>query len=90
MMASLQCLSHEPFNDLVEGNAIKLADAAEQGNMGEAASLLGKISTGCVGCHAVFYERQINFLEMLVNQQHYEWFQTVPKLMWLCHLLIIH
>ena len=44
------------FNDSVEGNAIKLADAAEQGNMGQAAVLLGRISTGCVGCHAVFRE----------------------------------
>jgi hypothetical protein len=46
----------ESFNDSVEGNAIKLAEAAEQGNMSEAAALLGKISTGCVGCHAVFRE----------------------------------
>ena len=44
------------FNDSVEGNAIKLADAAEQGNMGQAAVLLGQIGTGCVGCHAVFRE----------------------------------
>lgn len=46
----------ESFNDSVEGNANKLADAAEKGNMGEAAALLGQISTGCVGCHAVFRE----------------------------------
>ncbi len=46
----------ESFNDSVEGNAIKLAEAAEKGNMGEAAALLGQISTGCVGCHAVFRE----------------------------------
>ncbi len=44
----------EGFNDSVEGNANKVADAAETGDMGTAASLLGQISTGCVGCHAVF------------------------------------
>lgn len=42
------------FNDSVEGNAIKLAKAAEKGDMATAASLLGEISAGCVGCHAVF------------------------------------
>ena len=46
----------ESFNDSVEGNAIKLAEAAEKGNMGEAAGLVGPISTGCVGCHTVFRE----------------------------------
>ncbi len=46
----------ESFNDSVEGNAIKLAEAADKGNMGEAAALLGSISSGCVGCHAVFRE----------------------------------
>ena len=44
----------EGFNDSVEGNANKLADAAEAGDMGTAASLLGQITSGCVGCHAVF------------------------------------
>jgi len=44
----------EGFNDSVEGNANKLADAAEAGDMGTAAALLGSISSGCVGCHAVF------------------------------------
>jgi len=44
----------EGFNDSVEGNAIKLAEAAEAGDMGTAASLLGSITSGCVGCHAVF------------------------------------
>lgn len=44
------------FNDSVEGNANKLAEVAERGNMAEAATLLGQISTGCVGCHAVFRE----------------------------------
>lgn len=42
------------FNASVEGNAMKLAAAAEAGNMAAAASLLGEISGGCVGCHAVF------------------------------------
>ena len=46
----------ESFNDSVEGNAIKLAEAADKGNMGEAAALLGSIGSGCVGCHAVFRE----------------------------------
>jgi hypothetical protein len=42
------------FNDSVEGNANKLADAVEAGDMTTAASLLGDIGAGCVGCHAVF------------------------------------
>lgn len=42
------------FNDSVEGNAKKLADAADAGDMATAASLVGSISTGCVSCHAVF------------------------------------
>lgn len=44
----------ESFNDSVEGNANKLADAAEKGDMATASQLLGSISSGCVGCHAVF------------------------------------
>jgi len=42
------------FNDSVEGNANKLADAAAAGDMATAASLVGSITSGCVGCHAVF------------------------------------
>lgn len=42
------------FNDSVEGNSLKLAEAADAGNMGKAAELVGKISSGCVACHAVF------------------------------------
>lgn len=42
------------FNDSVEGNAKKLAAAADAGDMTTAASLVGSISTGCVSCHAVF------------------------------------
>ena len=42
------------FNDLVEGNALRLADAADKGNTNEAASYLGKIMEGCVACHQTF------------------------------------
>ncbi len=42
------------FNDLVEGNALRLAAAADKGNTGEAASYLGSIAEGCVACHQVF------------------------------------
>jgi len=42
------------FNDLVEGNALRLAAAADKGNTGEAAGYLGKIAEGCVACHQVF------------------------------------
>lgn len=43
-----------PFNDDVEGNAKRLADAAERGEMAAAAEYFGKIAAGCVGCHSVF------------------------------------
>lgn len=42
------------FNDSVEGNSLKLAEAAEKGDMGTAAEMVGKISVGCVACHSVF------------------------------------
>ena len=42
------------FNDLVEGNALRLAAAADKGNTGEATMYLGKIAEGCVACHQVF------------------------------------
>jgi len=42
------------FNDLVEGNALRLAEAADKGNASEAASYLGPIAEGCVACHQVF------------------------------------
>jgi len=42
------------FNDLVEGNALRLAAAADKGNSGEAAMYLGKIMQGCVACHQTF------------------------------------
>jgi len=44
----------EGFNDLVEGNSTKLAEAADKGDMATAATLLGTVGSGCVGCHAVF------------------------------------
>ena len=44
----------ETFNDSVEGEALKLAAAAEAGDMGAASIHLGKIASGCVGCHNVF------------------------------------
>jgi mono/diheme cytochrome c family protein len=44
----------ETFNDTVEGNSIKLAKAADEGDMAKAASLLAPITSGCVACHGVF------------------------------------
>ncbi len=44
----------QSFNDQVEGNALKLAEAAEKGDMIKAATYVGDITTGCVGCHQVF------------------------------------
>lgn len=44
----------ETFNDTVEGNAIKLAKAADEGDMAKAAGLLAPITSGCVACHNVF------------------------------------
>ncbi|MFK5913380.1 MAG: hypothetical protein QM484_03325 [Woeseiaceae bacterium] len=56
----------DTFNSSVEGNANKLADAAEKGDMAKAASFLGPISTGCVGCHQVFraYPGQSDLLKI--------------------------
>jgi len=42
------------FNDSVEGNALKLAAAADSGDMTAAASFVGPITSGCVACHGVF------------------------------------
>ena len=53
------------FNDSVEGNANKLADAADKGDMAEAGILLGKINTGCVGCHAVFRAEPVGKSDLL-------------------------
>lgn len=38
----------------VEGNATKLAEAAEQGDMVGAANYYGAVTTGCVACHNHF------------------------------------
>ncbi len=43
-----------PFNDEVEGNALRLAEAAEKKDMTAAANYFGKIANGCMGCHQVF------------------------------------
>lgn len=45
------------MNDAVEGAALRLAQAADQGNMAEAASRLGEVATGCVACHQFFRGR---------------------------------
>lgn len=44
----------ETFNDSVEGEALKLAAAADTGDMATAAIHMGKVSSGCVACHKVF------------------------------------
>ena len=38
----------------VEGGSLRLAEAAEKGNMAEAAGHLGAIMQGCVACHQHF------------------------------------
>lgn len=42
------------FQDMVEGNTLRLAKAAEEGNMAKAAGYLGQIAQGCVACHNHF------------------------------------
>lgn len=42
------------MNDIVEGSALKLADAADQGDLPKAASYMSDILTGCVACHQKF------------------------------------
>ncbi len=42
------------MNAAVEGSALKLAEAADRGDMATAATHLGEIMTGCVGCHTKF------------------------------------
>lgn len=42
------------FQDMVEGNTLRLAEAAEEGNMAKAAGYLGQIAQGCVACHNHF------------------------------------
>jgi hypothetical protein len=43
-----------PFNETVEGNTLKLAEAAERGDMANASHYLTEITAGCVGCHQMF------------------------------------
>lgn len=53
-----QSLSVLPaMNNAVEGAALRLAEAADQGNMAEAATRLGEIASGCVACHRFFRGR---------------------------------
>lgn len=42
------------MNEAVEGSALRLAEAAEAGDMPKAASYLSDIMTGCVACHIKF------------------------------------
>lgn len=42
------------FQDMVEGNTLRLAEAAKEGNMAKAAGYLGQIAQGCVACHNHF------------------------------------
>jgi cytochrome c556 len=42
------------MEETVEGGATRLAEAAERGDMAEAATHLSRIMSGCVGCHQVF------------------------------------
>ena len=42
------------MNTIVEGSALKLAEAADAGDMTKAASYMSDIMTGCVACHTKF------------------------------------
>jgi hypothetical protein len=42
------------MNEIVEGSALKLADAADKGDLPKAASYMSEIMTGCVACHQKF------------------------------------
>lgn len=42
------------MNAAVEGAALRLAEAADQGNMAEAAVRMGEVASGCVACHQFF------------------------------------
>lgn len=44
----------QTMNDAVEGNALKLAEAADKGDMAGAAARLSDIMVGCVACHQKF------------------------------------
>ena len=43
-----------PFNDSVEGNALRLAEAAENGDLIKASDYFSKVTDGCMACHATF------------------------------------
>lgn len=42
------------MNSQVEGSALKLAEAADKGDMATAAEFIGEIGKGCVACHQLF------------------------------------
>lgn len=42
------------MNDAVEGSALRLAEAAEKGDMAKAATHMSDIMSGCVACHQKF------------------------------------
>ncbi len=42
------------MNTQVEGHALKLAEAADKGDMAAAAEYIGEIAKGCVACHQLF------------------------------------
>jgi cytochrome c556 len=42
------------MNEAVEGSALKLADAADAGDLPKAAAYMSDIMTGCVACHQTF------------------------------------
>lgn len=42
------------MNEIVEGSALKLAEAADKGDLPKAASYMSDIMTGCVACHQKF------------------------------------
>lgn len=42
------------MNEIVEGSALKLAEAADKGDLPKAASYMSDIMNGCVACHQKF------------------------------------
>lgn len=42
------------MNEIVEGSALKLAEAADQGDLPRAATYMSEIMNGCVACHQKF------------------------------------
>lgn len=42
------------MNEIVEGSALKLAEAADKGDLPKAASYMSEIMNGCVACHQKF------------------------------------